>query len=306
MGNFASGDYSFAAGRRAKAYYDGDFIWADSTDADFGATAADQFLVRASGGVGLGTNAPNNQLHVAETLNLSATPANHVAQIQNTSTGNSADVLALKIGYTSNPVDSNNFVTFFKGDNASVGSIEGNGSGGVVLAGPGNQIALWLPKLNPSEPMALGDIVGVVNGMATRDTSNASQVFVVAGNALLAANDPGYEDRAGYALVTLAGLAQVRLSGPVRAGDLVVPSETGAGRGAAAKPETLLSGQPSLVAGQVWLDDLAEEERLVTVAIGLGQERMAISQLLAQSQRQEARIADLEARLATLEQAIAP
>jgi hypothetical protein len=48
--NVAQGEYSFAAGRRAKANHDGAFVWADSTDADFESTAADQFAVRANGG----------------------------------------------------------------------------------------------------------------------------------------------------------------------------------------------------------------------------------------------------------------
>jgi trimeric autotransporter adhesin len=46
----AAGDYSLAAGRRAKANHDGCFVWGDQTDADFASTAADQFLVRATGG----------------------------------------------------------------------------------------------------------------------------------------------------------------------------------------------------------------------------------------------------------------
>jgi hypothetical protein len=48
--NAASGEFSFAAGYRAKANDPGAFVWADSTDADFASTAADQFLVRAGGG----------------------------------------------------------------------------------------------------------------------------------------------------------------------------------------------------------------------------------------------------------------
>ena len=48
--NVAEGEHSFAAGYRAKANHDGTFVWADSTDADFESTAADQFAVRASGG----------------------------------------------------------------------------------------------------------------------------------------------------------------------------------------------------------------------------------------------------------------
>jgi hypothetical protein len=48
--NTAQGDYSFAAGHRAKANHDGAFVWADSGDVDFGSTANDQFAVRADGG----------------------------------------------------------------------------------------------------------------------------------------------------------------------------------------------------------------------------------------------------------------
>jgi hypothetical protein len=48
--NSAQGNYSFAAGYRAKANHNGAFVWADSTDADFASTAANQFAVRANGG----------------------------------------------------------------------------------------------------------------------------------------------------------------------------------------------------------------------------------------------------------------
>jgi hypothetical protein len=54
--NEAWGDYSFAAGRRAKAEHDGAFVWADATDADFASERDDQFRVRAEGGVRLDIN----------------------------------------------------------------------------------------------------------------------------------------------------------------------------------------------------------------------------------------------------------
>jgi hypothetical protein len=62
--NTASGDQSFAAGRRAKANHDGSFVWADHTDADFASTDTNQFLIRASGGVGIGTTSPNSLLEL--------------------------------------------------------------------------------------------------------------------------------------------------------------------------------------------------------------------------------------------------
>jgi hypothetical protein len=62
--NTAGGQYSFAAGRRAKADFSGNFVWADSTNSDFRSSAADQFLVQAGGGAGIGTNSPSTQLDV--------------------------------------------------------------------------------------------------------------------------------------------------------------------------------------------------------------------------------------------------
>lgn len=63
-GNSASGGYSFAAGWRARAIHSGSFVWGDSTNLVFSSTAPNQFLIRASGGVGIGTDSPTAALHV--------------------------------------------------------------------------------------------------------------------------------------------------------------------------------------------------------------------------------------------------
>ena len=62
--NTASGSSSFAAGHRAWANHTGAFVWADATNADYISTADNQFLVRAAGGVGINTAAPNAALAV--------------------------------------------------------------------------------------------------------------------------------------------------------------------------------------------------------------------------------------------------
>jgi len=49
--NRVDGDYSFAAGQRAKALHDGAFVWADTVGFDFQSLVANQFAVRATGGV---------------------------------------------------------------------------------------------------------------------------------------------------------------------------------------------------------------------------------------------------------------
>ena len=79
--NVAGGDFSFAAGYRAHVRdaamvgggdTDGDegsFVWADSTNDTFTSTGPNQFLVRASGGVGIGTTTPSGKLHISSSGN---------------------------------------------------------------------------------------------------------------------------------------------------------------------------------------------------------------------------------------------
>ena len=70
--NAAEGDYSFAAGRRAKVGSDhaGTFVWSDSEDKNFSSTKANQFLIRAAGGVGIGKADPSEALDVVGTVQM--------------------------------------------------------------------------------------------------------------------------------------------------------------------------------------------------------------------------------------------
>lgn len=61
---------AFAAGRRAKAIHSGSFVWGDSTDTDVASTSSNQFLIRATGGVGIGVNDPGSLLDVGGRIRL--------------------------------------------------------------------------------------------------------------------------------------------------------------------------------------------------------------------------------------------
>lgn len=67
--NAARGEYSFAAGFNARPHHDGSFVWGDrSTESaadSFITTGVNQFLIRAEGGVGIGTNSPDAPLDLA-------------------------------------------------------------------------------------------------------------------------------------------------------------------------------------------------------------------------------------------------
>lgn len=60
----ADGDYSLAAGSFARAVHSGSFVWADAVETPFSSSGMNQFLIRAHGGVGIGTGNPQGSLHV--------------------------------------------------------------------------------------------------------------------------------------------------------------------------------------------------------------------------------------------------
>jgi hypothetical protein len=68
--NTTAGQYSYAAGRRAKANHSGTFVWADATEEDFTSSSSNQFLLRASGGVGINTTNPLQALDVNGTIQM--------------------------------------------------------------------------------------------------------------------------------------------------------------------------------------------------------------------------------------------
>ncbi|HHL31151.1 MAG TPA: hypothetical protein ENJ41_01110 [Oceanospirillales bacterium] len=65
--NFVTGRNAFAAGKNSEALHDGSWVWSDasaSVVSGVKSTANNQFLIRAVGGVGIGTNAPASPLHI--------------------------------------------------------------------------------------------------------------------------------------------------------------------------------------------------------------------------------------------------
>jgi len=72
----ARGDYSFAAGYKARAVHNGSFVWNDRSvtngNDSLATTAANQFLIRAAGGVGIGTATPGFPLQMGSGAHVTA------------------------------------------------------------------------------------------------------------------------------------------------------------------------------------------------------------------------------------------
>ena len=300
--NQANGFYSFAGGLGARAIANGDFVWADSVGVPFTSTANNQFVVRAAGGFGIGTNAPAAQLHVLTAISGVATNVgDHVAVIENNSAvaGSGPDVLALKITNIVTPDASMNYVTFFA-KNGAIAAIEGNGSGGVTYKTVGADFAEYLPLRASAEQLNTGDIVGMVAGLLSKQTQAEAQVFVVSSAAGFVGNMP----RAGsgpMALVALMGQVGVNVRGMVKAGDFIVPSGLNDGIGIAVAPETITSAQFAQVVGQAWESALDANVKSVRVAVGLTRNDPTVQRMLEHNAAQTDQLSSLEARVAELE-----
>ena len=148
----ASGDYSFAAGRRAKAYHDGAFVWADSTDANFASTGNDQFLIRASGGVGIDTNSPAEKLDINGAIRIGTSAGTNAGTIRWTGTdfegydGSDWQSLTLTVGSDYDWLVSGNDMYSIPSGNVGIGTttpsekldVNGNAhiSGNLTVNGP--------------------------------------------------------------------------------------------------------------------------------------------------------------------------
>jgi hypothetical protein len=119
--NTVGGNYSFAAGQRARVgeTHHGTFAWADATDADFESSGQNQFLIRASGGVGIGTNSPVGQLHVESTdLYAGYFTSDHLSsgtQVVHSEFTGTGDYDAAAVYGRSTPADSWGYGGYFQG-----------------------------------------------------------------------------------------------------------------------------------------------------------------------------------------------
>ena len=280
----AAGGGAIAMGNRAVAQHDNTLVWADGEIADFASTGADQFLIRAAGGVGVGTNDPQTQFDVTRNISGGASTANHVVSFVNEAT-NSGDVLALTSN-TTLPDAAENYITF-KRNGSDVGSIQGNGTGGIEFNSGGGDFAEWLPRQQPDESIEPGDIVGLYAGQVTRRTEGAQRLFVVSDRAIVVGNSlPGPGEPVHHEKVAFIGQVPVKVRGPVAPGDLIVASGRGDGTGIAVAPAAWDSQRHGLIVGQAWATASSAGVKRVTTAVGLD----AMGAFAARIERQQARL----------------
>ncbi|MEM6289526.1 MAG: hypothetical protein AAF845_20470, partial [Bacteroidota bacterium] len=229
--NHARGSYSFAAGFYARAVHNGTFVWSDDSQSfadSLVSTGPDQFLIRAAGGVGIGTNTPTaGQLLIVNSTGSGLSTA--TVRAENTSTGGGI------AGYfLANGTDA----AFVVGQNGTGDLIRAFGSGNLrfrvfsngnvradgTFMGGGADFAEFFPLAasgTGSASVRPGDLVGLRGGQVSLDTEAAEQVMIASSNPAFVGNP---DAEAGGALVALVGQAEVWITGTASVGDLLVAS----------------------------------------------------------------------------------
>lgn len=266
-----------------------------------GMTQTARVVVTDIGRVGIGTDAPTTNLHVRGSISGNAgVDTNHLVLLENTA-GPDADVLALRVGGTSD--QGNNFISFFDGAGI-IGRIEKSvtvatnnpataGTFLRLLSG-GADFAECLPRREAATPIGAGRIVGVRRGSVSLETDGADALMITTDRAVVVGNAMSGAETSE--MVAFIGQVYVEVGGPVASGDFILPSGRNDGAGRAVAPGRLSVAEARGVVGRAWSDLPVAEPGQVCVAVGV-QGADALSALAAALVNQQDRIEALHAAL---------
>ncbi len=163
---------------------------------------------------------------------------------------------------------------------------------GVVYRSGGADYAEWIEKANHRTNLSPGEIVGVTGGLVSRETSNADHVLVVSMSPIVLGNVPEDQPESHFEKIAFLGQVPIRINGPVKQGDYILPSGENDGTGFAVSPEEISLSQVPHIVAVAWEEGTNSFFNIVNCSIGLGSN--GLNNLVDQI---EARFEDMEFRL---------
>jgi hypothetical protein len=209
----------------------------------------------------------------------------NATSITNTWNSNNADVLYLRTFYSGTSGAGNNFIVFFDGNAGEndIGSIQGDGSGGVSLYSPGADYAEWMMINQESEwPEYLhlkeNNILGIPEGTLvwisdSKIHRNAiGTPMIITKRAVVCGNSPKNSFyRASSEIgekVSFIGQVPVIVEGPVKDGDYLLPKE-GSNHCVAVDKAQITFEQYKSCIGTAWGSSDGSQISKVNCAIGI-------------------------------------
>lgn len=173
-------------------------------------------------------------------------------------------------------------------------------SGGISYASGNGDYAEYLPRLHEDEEIGPGDIVGVFGGRVSKNTVGAQQILPISLNPIVLGNTPPRDQESRYEKVAFMGQVRVKVIGPVKSGDFIIPSGLDDGTGVAVSPEVMTADEYAKVVGRAWDTSDAALLKMVNVAVGLNPGDIA-----SFVKRQQGEVGELRAELDELKKQVA-
>ncbi len=185
----------------------------------------------------------------------------------------SGDVLMLEVAAFHAITGTKNFIQFVA-NNTVHGRIEfdiqsgiGDPPDGVSYETSGADFCEQLPRLDPDEEIASGEVVGIFGGKISKRTSHADWVMATSSHPAFVGNS-GLVDDPSRLEVAFVGQTFVRVFGPVEPNDYLVASGDHDGAAVAVPPDTLRPDQVDAVIGRAWQRSPGGESYVRTI-VGL-------------------------------------
>ncbi|KAA3641012.1 MAG: hypothetical protein DWQ02_01225 [Bacteroidetes bacterium] len=148
---------------------------------------------------------------------------------------------------------------------------------GVAYESGAGDYAEWLLRANPEEFISQGDVVGVIGGKVSKEFTHADKFMVVSTSPLLLGNMPeNMREEQLSEKIAFMGQVPVKVQGPVKIGDYILPSGTGDGLGIAVSPEDMLAKDYQRIVGVAWENGQPNQFiNLINTAVGVNHNDMA-------------------------------
>ncbi|MBK8280206.1 MAG: hypothetical protein IPK94_08875 [Saprospiraceae bacterium] len=140
---------------------------------------------------------------------------------------------------------------------------------GVTYESGAGDYAEWLPKYDTLETFAPGQIVGVKNGMISKQIHNDSKILVISTKPIVLGNTPDVEQKRHYEKVAFLGQVPVYVWGKANAGDYILPSGGDDGLARAVPKDEMKAEDYQHIIGVAWSSSEYSTCNLINVAIGL-------------------------------------
>lgn len=140
---------------------------------------------------------------------------------------------------------------------------------GVSYSSGNGDYAEWLERLDSTERISTGDIVGVIGGKITKDLTDAQQVMAISSHPIVLGNAPKINEEHLGNNVAFMGQIPVKIMGPVKSGDYIVGKGEIPGYGVAINPENMTLDDFKNSVGRSWENNTSSGPKMVNTVIGM-------------------------------------